>query len=132
LRLADLIDDDKPFWKQYHKRQCPGMAEVDFDGSRNKYVGLALIRSEGDKTSERVVAVRINVGGLESRTIYDDFKAPPYTVVFQVGPGITWEWDQPNKKIRIPHDSLVAATIEAAAQQFYLKDGKFRYVQTSD
>ncbi len=132
LRTSDLIDDDKQLWRHYHKAVCPGLAEVDLDGSGKRYIGLALIRTTKSAQEERVIIVRAARDKLETWTIYSEFKAPPYTVIWRVSPGTTWEWDQPNRKIRIPNDSLVAATLESAAQQFYLKNGKLVYVQTSD
>lgn len=127
LRLADLDADDQSLWRQYRKGSCPGLAEVDLDGSGNKFVGLALIR-KGATGTERIVVVR---AGVASHTLYDNFVGR-YSVIWRAAPGITWEWDDRKHKIHIPHDSLVVETIEAGAQQFYLKDGGYHYVQTSD
>ena len=132
LKTSNLIDDDKQLWRQYHKAVCPGLAEVDLDGSGKRFIGLALIRTTKSAQEERVIIVRTAHGKLETRTIYSDFKVPPYTVIWRAPPGVTWEWDQPDRKIHLPYDSLIAETLESAAQQFYLKNGKLVYVQTSD
>jgi hypothetical protein len=129
LTLADLYQDDKALWSEYHQGSCPGMAELDFDGSGKKHVALALMRGSGEKAVERIILVRPKSGGLDERTLISDFDA--YNVIWRLGPGVAQEWDS-DKKVSIRHDSLVVEHLESATQQWYWKNGKFHYVQTSD
>jgi len=132
LRVADLYSDDQHLWRQYHKGKCPGLAEVDLDGSGTMFVGLALIRPDKSAAQERIVVVRAGPKEIETQTLYRDFEVTTHTVIWRAPPGITWQWDEPNKKIRIANDSLIVETMESSAQQFYLKNGKLAYIQTSD
>ncbi len=129
LRLTDLIPEDQSLWSDYHKGKCPGMAEIDFDGTGRKHVALALLSRIKGQDVERIVVVRSSDHGLEQHTIYREF--PAYVVIWRVGPGTAQEWDTP-KKIRVRHDSLIVERLESATQQYYWANGKFRYVQTSD
>jgi hypothetical protein len=129
LSSNDLYPDDRVLWAQYRKGLCPGMTEVDFDGSGRKHVALALLRHSSGRDLETIVLLRAGKHGLEEHVIYTDF--PAYCVIWRTGPGTAQEWDSP-KKIRIRHDSLVVEHLESASQQFYWANGKFRYVQTSD
>jgi hypothetical protein len=130
LRTSDLVRDDQQLWRQYHRGICPGLAEVDFDGSGNKFVALALVRQARGKQWERIVVVRQSPNGLESHTIIPVFESS-YVVVWQRPPEIVAQWDS-GQRTRILHESLVVEQMEASSRSYYLKDGRFRFVQTSD
>jgi len=130
LQVGDLVSDDQALWNQYHRGQCPGMTLVDFDGSGEKFLALALLSHSNGKTTEKVVAIRHAKRGLKEYTL-----AAPWSggivVIWRSGPDIAKEWDS-TKKVHIPHGSLIVEKMESAAQQFYLSHGKFHYVQISD
>ncbi len=130
LSAADLQPDDRSLWTHVHKNLCPGMAEVDFDGSGNKYVALTVIRPDKDWFIETIVILRDGNDRLDVHTLWHD--EPGYDVIWRFGPTTVQDWENPRKKMRIPHDSLVVERLESATRQYYLKDGKFRFVQTSD
>lgn len=117
-------------WTEVHKHLCPGMAEVDFNGSGAKYAALTVIRPDKDWFIETIVIVRRGSHGLDVHTLWHD--EPAYDVVWRCGPTTVQDWEEPKKKVHIPHESLVVERLESATRQYYLKDGRFHYVQTSD
>ena len=131
LQVGDLVSDDQALWNQYHRDLCPGMTQVDFDGSGRKFHALALLRRSNGQLLEKVVVFRLGKHGLEEHILSEAGPASRADVIYRVGPGKTHEWDS-TKEFFVPHDSLVYEHMESAARQYYYSRGKFLFVQTSD
>ncbi len=131
IRPADLQADDRVLWARQHRRECPGFALADLDGSGRAFAVLGLISRRADDDSERVVLVRQVLGGLEVRVLIPDERAYSPLVLFRLPPGKAREWDS-GTEIAIAHDSVGVAWREASSRQYYWSKGEFVCVQTSD
>jgi hypothetical protein len=123
----DLAEDDRNIWMRYLPKQCPGMTIVDFDGTGDSFVVLGLLRRHDASTEAMTIALR----GTEVHILRGVHHAGSPTVLHREKPGSAKEWDS-EKRVALPHQSVSIVQIEASSEQFYLTDGRFRSVWTSD
>ena len=125
----DLVSDDVLLWQRYHANQCPGMAVVKLSSGGNVSYALALLHREGDRTTEKLVVIERN----SSRTtdlVSAAIVVSPF-VAWRAAPGIFHDQIS-NKDIHVRHDAIIYEKMEASATAYYLVNGKFRPVVTSN
>jgi hypothetical protein len=132
----DLVADDQRLWAQYHKNLCPGFASVDLDGSGTPYYALALLHRDGGKVQEKLTVMHLRDGAV----VKDDL-VPVSNISFTSVPALSVVWKAPggvyrdsssNRKVTIKHDAIVYERMEATARAYYLLNGHFEFVQTSN
>ena len=129
LSPADLVADDRGSWRHDHAHECPGMAVVALDASGVKSYALALVRAHGAATTERFVVL---LAPSFRAVVLSAPSGDAGLVIYRAPPGVVPGWDDPRKKIRIRHDSIVLERMESASQQYYLARRRFRMIQTGD
>jgi hypothetical protein len=133
---ADLAADDRALWARQHRRDCPGLALADLDGSGRPFAALGLISRRPDEISERIILVRQAPGGLEVRVLVPDERTSAPVVLFHLPPGKAKQWDS-DREIVIAHDSVGVAWLAASSRQYYWDNssgarGTFVCAQTTD
>ena len=114
VRVADLEDDDRGFYRKDHDDSCPGLVNVDFYGDGKPTLALVLIRKGGIKehtelivahqTGERWNTARLDTGG----------PSPYAPVVWSQPPG-EYRDVYGNKTIRATRPVIVFCKYEAWA-----------------
>jgi hypothetical protein len=86
VRLADLVKDDKEFFRRDHGDRCPGLVKVNFYGDGKPTWALVLIAPPGAKPKIELVVARQFGQAWEIRsleTVDDDVP-----VLWRDGPGV--------------------------------------------
>lgn len=131
---SDLVPADNVLWERYHAGLCPGMAVVDLDGAGQPSYGLALLNRESGQ--EKLVILRHQPSGFSA-----DLVVPPTSVSSAniISPRVVWRVgagnfrDRENGQItRVSHDAVVYEKLEATATAYYLEDGRYRSILTSN
>lgn len=126
----DLGRDRAQMWQRQHRRLCPGMAEVDFDGSGRTFTALALIR-HNLRNEEKLVLLRQEANGIAVRVLVPEEHSGAPLALIRLPPGPAAEWDG-GAIIAIPHESLGVIWHEASARQYFWDNGAFRCVRALD
>lgn len=131
VQVSDLQRDDQGFWKTHQGSQCPGMTQVDFDGSGRPFHALGLLGHIEGSQHQKIVVFRRNRTRIEEHVLEKSFQSASPVVIIRTPPGTAKEWDS-TRVVSIAHDSLDIVQYEASAHQFYYADGKFQTIWTSD
>ncbi len=124
VRFTDLVRDDQALWAQYHKTVCPGWAKVRLDPRQPAFYAVALIRPKQEKL------VLIDADGRHARDLVPADRLYNPRVVWTVPPG-RYRDENTEKDVTVGEESVVFEAMEAAATQFYMKDGKIRSLLAS-
>jgi hypothetical protein len=122
-----LAADERSVWSESHKGLCPGLAQVELDGSGKTSYALALIDREKDM--EQLV-VLMPTGNAYRDTVLEKPFEGIGVVVWSVPPGDTS--DSTGRQLHIAHDSIMWERLESASQQIYFSDGQFHRIQLGD
>lgn len=120
-------------WKEFRggKVECPGLAAVVLDKSRQTSYAVALVKPQADgQIFEQLVVIGGKPGKLTVKVLEEPSLVPSW-VVYREGP-IKEYHDDNGRPLSIPYDSIVYHDLEGAMRQYYLVNGKFQKLEASD
>jgi len=85
VRMSDLNLDDQKLFQKEHGSSCPGLTRVDFYGDGKPTLALVLLRTNGAKDAQLVVAHQVE--DQWETLLVDTADASPVPVVWNEKPG---------------------------------------------
>jgi hypothetical protein len=85
VSMSDLKQDDQKLFQKEHGSSCPGLTHVDFYGDGKPTLALVLLRTNGAKQAQLVVAHQVE-NEWQTRLV-DTADASPVPVVWSEKPG---------------------------------------------
>jgi hypothetical protein len=132
VTLKDLHPDDQGIWLERWRQFCPGIAIGHFESQKQLSYAFLLLRMEGsDIITRLVVARQVGPKDFRTRNVTGPSPAPRPEVIFRAPPGEIVSWDG-SQRWNATMDVIVLAQLEAAADAYYWKNGRFHSIHTSD
>lgn len=88
VKVSDLEEDDRRFFREDHGNACPGLAKVDFYGDGRPTLAVALLKKneQREKYKTRLVLARQEAAGWETTLL--DSTGGTVPVIWSEGPGV--------------------------------------------
>ena len=134
--MDDLVSGDQALWRKVRGDLCPGFAAVNLDAGKQLAYALTLLNRAPVSSRQKVVVLRALASGYSPTTLVPPYNAlftrtPTVSVVWRSGPGI-YRDVYSRKPTRLTHDAIMVENLEATATAYYLANGKFQSILTSD
>lgn len=128
----DLAADDAAIWMQLHGEKCPGIVRGDFEGSDDTSFVVSLIRAKPSGSHEqKLLLLRHRSGGLAVTVVVPPTVVVNPLVLWKRAPG-SYRGVYEHRAIAIATESFVFEKLEAAATQYYIRDGTIHNLLISD
>jgi hypothetical protein len=134
--LASLGADDADLWLRHQPGHCPGWTSARLSSSSTVSYGLSVYRRDSAKIEEALIVLRRSSGRTQAQPL-TTFSMTPVGgdivkyVVWTGSPGKYRSWDG-SRSLRLRHQTLIYEHLEANAEAFYLRRGRFRSIVTSN
>jgi hypothetical protein len=88
VKVSDLEEDDRSFFREDHGDACPGLANVDFYGDGKTTLAVALLtkNEQREKYKTKLVLARQAMGGWQTTLL--GATGGPVPVIWSEGPGV--------------------------------------------
>ena len=116
-------------WRSHHAEACPGIATVKLGPRRELSYALALLNHRDDQIDERLLVIKSR-SGQAAELVAATRVVSPY-VVWRAQPGVLHDRIS-GKVIHIHRDAIIYEKMEASATAYYVANGKFHSVVTSN
>lgn len=114
VKVSDLEEDDRSFFRDDHGDACPGLAKVDFYGDGKPILAVALLtkNEQRDKYKTKLVLARQAAAGWETSVL--DSTGGTVPVIWSEGPGV-YKDVYGTKEIHASHAVIVFCGYESWA-----------------
>jgi hypothetical protein len=131
VKLSDLEEDDRNFFRKDHGDACPGLAKVDFYGDRKPTIAVALLTKseQREKYKTKLVLARQTAAGWETTLL--GATAGPVPVIWSEGTGV-YNSVYGTKEIHASHAVIVFCGYESWAIVYAWMNNKVDKVWVRD
>jgi hypothetical protein len=131
VKLSDLEEDDRKFFREDHGDSCPGLAKVDFygDGKPTFAIALLIKNEQSEKNKTRLVLAHRQLAAWETAVL--GATGGPVPVVWSEEPGI-YKDVYGGKEIHAKHAVIVFCGHESWAIVYAWKNNKVDKVWIRD
>jgi hypothetical protein len=134
VSLKSLAPNDRTLWRKFHAGKYPGIAEFDPDGHGLPTYALAILKYSKIDVLEKLVVVgqcACSLAVLSGAMNIKSTDVPAISVVWRVPPGRYVDVTS-GRATTIRHDGVVYEKMEAGALLYYLNNGHYHEIQTSE
>jgi hypothetical protein len=131
VKLGDLNEDDRSFFREDHGNACPGLAKVDFYGDGKPTLAVALLtkNKQMEKYKTKLVLARQATAGWDTAVV--GATAGPVPVIWSEGPGV-YKDVYGRKEVHASHAVVVFCGYESWAIVYAWTNGKVDKVWIRD
>jgi hypothetical protein len=129
-----LVPEDRALWNHYHPNECPGFAEFHPGGSSPTKYALALLAYRNNAVLEQVIVIGKEQDGANVLALPLNIKTtnvPAISVIYRV-PAARYHDVVTGQTTKTRHEALVYESIGAGALLYYLENGRYHTIQTSE
>lgn len=123
-----LVHDDRGLWTAVHPHECPGVAEIAYDGD-GAPMALALVRQHPDGSREQWL---VAVGSTGDVTTLDGPRRIARPAVIWRGPAGPVRDLRTDETVVMSHDPIIYETIEAGSTVFWWTADGFKSALASE
>ena len=129
--LFDLSGYDKKLWLEMHSKECPGIAEGNFERSDRLAYALLLVPKAADRAGYKIIVLSNSSGKYAVRLLNQAKGTDDGLVISKAPRGRYSEFDDEGS-VRLTLDGVNVEWLEKSSTLYYWSKGKYENIPTSD